>query len=301
VIATVNGEAITQGEFYQRLQRLRAQDFITSVTPLAVRNETAGTLILSSLINERLIVQWATKTNQMPSEKDLESDLERIKRQPAVVKALADGEFTEEKLRYDIKMQRARYNIATTGAAASPAEIEAYYKTHIANYTIAERWTLAGIRVSSAEKAAKVQAELKAGKPFAAVANTYSEDPATKANGGQMNPLAANSPSLPEPIRKAVTPLKAGDISPTIKMEVETQRGKPKTPLWWIIRVVAKEPGKVIPFSEVKDQVERLAVLANAGGYTTGDKKIADFRKQSVIRITLPGYKSLLNEPMKTP
>ena len=84
-------------------------------------------------------------------------------------------------------------------------------------------------------------------------------------------------------------------------MEVILQQGKPKTPLWWLVRLVAKEPGKVIPFSDVKEQVERLATLARAGGYQTGDKKIADFRKLSVIRITLPGYQDLTNDPMKKP
>src|SRR5262249_6137728 len=156
---------------------------------------------------------------------------------------------------------------STTGVTASPAEIEAYYKAHIANYTTPDRLTLAVIRVGSAAKAAKVQAELKAGKAFADLAKIYSEDETTKNRGGKMAPVPSNSAALPEPIRKAVAPLKVGEVSPLIKMEVILQQGKPKVPLWWFVRLVAKEPGKVVPFSEVKEQVERLTVLERAGGY----------------------------------
>lgn len=300
VIVTVNGEGITQGEFFSRLQRVRAQDFITSVTPLVVRAETAGTVIMTSLINERLIIQWATKTKQMPADQDINTDLENVKRQTNVVKALADGDITEDALRYDLRLQRARYNIATTAISITPPEIEAYYKKHIANYTVAERWTIAAIRLSKQENVAKVQALLKANKPFGDAAKAYSEDTNTKDKGGEMGAIASNNPVLPEVIRNAVKALKEGETTPPIKIEYDMGAGKPKTANWWFVKLIKKEPGRVIPFSEVKDQVERLAALEQAGGFQAADKKILDFRKQSVIRINIPGYKELANEP-KTP
>jgi foldase protein PrsA len=300
VIATVNGEGITHGQFFSRLQRLRGQDFISSVNPVVVRGETAGVLVMSSLINERLIIQWATKTKQMPPDQDINTDLENIKRQPSVVQGLANGELTDDSLRHDLRIQRARYNISTTGVTATAPEVEAYYKSHLANYTIAERWTLAAIRVARQENIAKVQAELKANKPFGEIAKTYSEDASTKDKGGEMGAIAANNPVLPEPLRTAIKALKEGEVSAPIKIDYDLTPGKPKTPNWWFVRLVKRESGRVIPFAEVKEQVERAATLERAGGYQAGDKKIGDFRKQSVIRITIPGYKALANEP-KTP
>lgn len=297
IIATVNGEGITQGEFLRRLQRLRAQDFITSVNPVAVRNESAGALVLNAIINERLILQWATKTKQMPTDEEVKTAAETVRRQPNVVQALASGELNEEILLHEVKVQRAHYNIATTAITVTPAEIEAFYKRNIASFTIAERWTLAALRLTRPDNLAKIQVELKAGKAFADVVKTYAEDEATRKNGGQLGTVAANNLALPEEIRKAITPLKVGDVTPPVKIDYSAGAGKPNTPNWWIVKLTAKEPAKTLPFGEVKEQAERTAILEKAGGLKEADRKLTEFRAQSVIRINLPGYKNLMNEP----
>ncbi|MCS6776339.1 MAG: peptidyl-prolyl cis-trans isomerase [Chloroherpetonaceae bacterium] len=297
IIATVNGQAITQGEFLNRLQRLRAQDFIISLNPLAVRTESAGIIVLNALINERLIVQWATKTNQMPSEEEVNTALENLRRQPNVVQALTSGELTEEILRHEIRVQRAHFNIATTAISVTPAEVEAFYKRNIASFTQPERWTVAALRLTRPDNLAKIQADLKAGKSFTDVVKTYGEDEATRKNAGQTTVIAANNPVLPEEIRKAITAMKVGDVSAPIKIEYPLGANQTKVANWWIVRLVGKEPAKPIPFSEVKEQAERAAILEKAGGMKEADRKITTFRAQSVIKIMIPGYKSLENTP----
>ncbi|MBC7527337.1 MAG: hypothetical protein H7308_07280, partial [Chthonomonadaceae bacterium] len=46
IVATVNGDPILFSEFVERIQRIKAQDFIVSTNPLQVRNGTAGQLTL---------------------------------------------------------------------------------------------------------------------------------------------------------------------------------------------------------------------------------------------------------------
>jgi len=51
--------------------------------------------------------------------------------------------------------------------------------------------------------------------------------------------------------------------------------------------------GEIRPFPEVKLQVERVAMLDKAKGYTAADTKVSDFRTSSEIKVTYLGYTSL--------
>ena len=61
---------------------------------------------------------------------------------------------------------------------------------------------------------AKAQAELKAGKSFAAVANEYTEDPSGKGKGGDLGVIDASTPFDPN-FLKAALALKPGEVTPT--------------------------------------------------------------------------------------
>lgn len=300
IALTVNGEAITTDEFYARLQRLSARDFIASINPVRFVNETSGQLVMNSLINERLFLQWAAKTNQMPTDAEILAEVEGLKKQPAIAQLLSIGLLTEDALKFDVRVQRARFNIATTAASVSPKDVETYYKAHLTDYTTPERWGLAALRTSKPDAVAKIEADLKAQKSFSDVVKTYSEDARTRNSGGVLGTVASNDTGLPAPIRDAVKTLKLGEVSPPIRIDVETSPGK-KTAIWWFIRLTSKDPPSVRPFEEVKTQVERLALLEQAGGIQVADKKIADYRKQANITINLPGYQNLLPPPKPKP
>jgi parvulin-like peptidyl-prolyl isomerase len=299
IIARVNGDSIMESEFYDRLQRLRAQDFLVSVNPLQLRSETAGQLTLETLITERLILQWAAKTQQMPSDADVNGQLAALEKQPNIAQALANKLISEDMMRNSIRVQRARFNLATTAAAVSPPEVEDYYKKHIAQFTTPERWGLADIRISKSDVVDKAEADLKAGKSFPDVAKAYSDDARTKDNGGTMGLVAAADPSLPAPMKEAIKLLKVGEVTPPLKLEVRDMQGKPAT-IWFILRLTSKEPESVRSFAEVKEQVEQEALLEKAGGYQVADKKIQQFRQQSDIQVSLPGYQSLASTPKKS-
>ena len=69
--------------------------------------------------------------------------------------------------------------------------------------------------------------------------------------------------------------------------------------LYWFIVMKHKEPGTTQPFAVVKVQAEQAALLERAGGIQVADKKIADFRQLSDIKINLPGYEFLLPKQKK--
>ena len=274
---------------------MRAQDFIANVNPLQVRPEFAGVLMLNDLINKRLILQWATKTKDLPSDAEINAEAEAAEKQPAVQQALASHMITEDALRFDLRVQRARYNIAVGGQTITPTELETYYQKNAARYGTPERWGLATIRTTKRLNLLKVEDALRAGKPFADIAKQYSDDPNARLKGGELGVVNANDPALPAPLREAVKKLKTGEVSPPVKVAF------PQGNVWFFMRLTSKEPATLPPLASVRKQVEQQALLERAGGYADADKKIGEYRQSAKIEINLPGYQALMPKPAAKP
>ena len=293
IVATVGGSIITESEFLTRLQLVRAQDFIISQNPVTMRSESAGQIILSSLINERLTLQWAEKTRDLPTEQEITDALEKLKQQPGIAQALASRLVTEDYLRYDIRVQRARFNIATAAITVTPAEVDAYYQKNIDRYTTPERWGLAVIRTTKRATLIKIQAQLKAGKAFGEVAQALSEDKATSGKGGSLGVVSATDPGLPVPLREAIKKLKIGETTPVVKMDY------PQGSLWFFVRLLSRQAGQTTPLAEIRKQLQEQIMLERAGGYKSADEKITDYRQSVKIEINIPAYQNLLDKPKK--
>lgn len=291
---TINDEVVTEADVFDRLLRLRAQSFLTGKPGQeGLRSDSAGQVVLESIIAERLTLQTAAKAKVALTDEETNAQLANLKLQPSVVAGLTGHLYTEEMLKYDIRVQGARYKLATAGVKVSQDEIEKYYKAHLADYTLPEQWGLAVIRTSSPETLSKIQTDLKAGKSFAQVAQLYSEDLASKDKGGDIGTIPVDGNRIPTALKDAVRPLKPGEITPPVKLELDAGPGKPKVVTWWLLLLKSKMPETVRTLSDMKIGVERQAILEKAGGYAAGDRKIAEFRSQSDIKVNLPGYESL--------
>lgn len=295
VAATVNNDVITEAEFFWRLQTMRGADFVIPTNPPSIRNETAGYIMLNSLINERVILQLAAKSHLLPSDADVDAELAPLLKQENVHLAIMNHEVTKDDLRYNIRVQKSRFNLAANGATVTQAEVEQYYNENKKNYTVPERWGLAGIRTSKLEDATNAENELSMKKPFAEVAKKYSEDQASKNNGGTIGVVNAGDPQLPKQIRDQVKDLKTGQVSPPIESDFQAPDGN-HIKVYWIIKMELKQPESIRPLEDVRPQVERLAILKKVGGLEAAEKKILDFRNNSDIKIILPGYTGLLNK-----
>ncbi len=287
----VNGEIITEQDFFERLQRMHAQSFLAGKDQL--RGESAGQLILDSMITERLTLQAANKANVALSDTETATELADLKKQPQVLSGLATHQFTEEMLKYDIRVRGARFKLATAGVSVTSEEVQNYYKAHSTEYTTPEQWGVSVIRTANLDTLAKIDADLKSGKSFAETAKLYSEDTSTKDKGGDIGTMAANEPRLAAAIRDALRPLKVGEVSPAVKIEQDLGPGKAKLVTWWRLLMRTKEPEMVHTFDELKRGLERLALIEKAGGLQTADKKIAAFRSQSEVKVSMSGYENL--------
>ena len=295
-VATINKETITEIEFFVRLQRVRGQDFLLQTTPPSIRTESCGYIVLNSLINERLILQLAAKEKRLPTDAEVNAELENIKKQPNAVEALKNQTVTEDQLKYDIRVQKSHLNLAINGATVTPDEVKQFYEKNIKNYTNPERWSLSAIRTSKLEDIPKIQTALQSGKSFAETARQYSEDDRSNKTGGAIGIFYADDTHLPEEIRTAVKKLNVGDVTPPIPIDFDPGEGKDKIHVYWLIKLMVRDVQSVRPFETVKTQAERLALLEKGGGIKAADEKITAFRDASDLKINLPGYDGLLKK-----
>lgn len=141
----------------------------------------------------------------------------------------------------------------------TPQEIEQYYQEHQKNYQVPEEVKVRHILIAvphgaSAEvdaaakkKAEGLLAQLKAGANFAALAKKYSDDPGSKAQGGQLGFIQRGA-TVPA-FEKAAFALKPGQLSGVVK----TQFG------YHIILCEAKQEAHTKPLKEVQGEI--LATL----------------------------------------
>lgn len=295
--ATVNGEKITLGEWASRMQSLRAQDFVASVNPLRLRPGTAGQIALESLINGKLLLQYAARTSLLPSEAEVEAELQNLRQQPAIAQALERNTLTEAQLREQIRFDRAAYNVATINQTISAQEVKAFYDRRPELFGRPEAWRLARIRTTSRAALEKVQAELKKGTPFATVAAQLSEDSEEiKKRGGEIGLIVATDANLPAYVREAVQKLKVGEVTPPLQPAPGAAGGTDSKTVFILIRLLEKQEANIQPFEQAKPRAERLALYEKVGGPAALEKKLEEFRKSARIEIHLPEYKDLFKQ-----
>lgn len=288
VAATVNGETITVDDWIGRMQNLRYQDFVQSVSPLRAKTASAGQVALESLVNSKLVLQYAKKVGLLPSDAELDKAVEDAKKQPGIALALQNKLVTEATLREELKIQRALYNVATVNRNVTQEEVALYYASHQEQYGQPEQWRIAVIRVTSKAAADKVAAELKAGKAFEEVAAQLSEDADSKKRGGELGTFAVNDPGMPAFIREPVSKLKVGETTPVITSNV----GGP-TPVYFYLRLLGKKEKTLVPLEQIRPLVERTALFEKVGG---GAQKLAELRKDATITVSLSGYQDLFKK-----
>jgi peptidyl-prolyl cis-trans isomerase D len=138
------------------------------------------------------------------------------------------------------------------------ADLQAYYAAHQEDYKVKDRVKARHILIAvkpgadaATDKAAKDKAEdilkkIKAGGDFAALAKENSDDPGSKAQGGELGFLAPGQ-TVPE-FDKTAFSLQPGQTSGVIK----TQFG------YHILQVEEKETAHTKPLAEVKDDITRV-------------------------------------------
>ncbi|MFC3624676.1 peptidylprolyl isomerase [Vogesella amnigena] len=231
IVAVVNNSVITLSELQQREAlvsgNLKRQNIELPPAQLLSRQ------VLDQMINEQLQLQYASKSGIRVGELELDNALQNVAQQnktdlPGLGKLLAQDGMTLEQLRdqlrRDMLLQRLREQEIASRVTVSDQEVDQILKsTSTLNTT---EYRLAVIQVNVPERADSVvfeqrrqkllqaAAELKAGKPFAQVAASYSEAP-NALQGGDMGWRSANS--LPSDFSQMLDKLPQGGVTDIVR------------------------------------------------------------------------------------
>jgi parvulin-like peptidyl-prolyl isomerase len=153
---------------------------------------------------------------------------------------------------------------------AKPAELEAYYQAHQAEYQDPEQRSVSEITVKDEAQAKKLTAQARTGADFAALAKRYSTNKAAAEQGGALGYIQRNAyirfigrePDFEAAAFKLVA---AGEVSDPVKVQND----------WHVIKLTEVRAARQKPFDEVKATIKNQLL----------SQKRAEGAKQAMVNL----------------
>lgn len=298
VAAVVNGHAITFTELEKTFQ--------TQTQPSEGSNEdqvTSNKLdVLNSLITAELMLQRAEKAGLTAVDADVDTEFNKRKApytKEEFEKALADRHMTADdlktQLRRDLTVDKLVNKEIKSHITITDADVANFYNSNKAMFNLAEpQIHIAQILVTAApdpnvrnlknskaqnEREAKlkiedISARLARGEDFAMVAQSYSEDPNTAPNGGDMGMIPESNLDRASPdLKRLVLSLQPGVPS----RPVQTQYG------YQILKVISREPAGQRELNDPRVQQNIREMLLNRKNQLLQSAYIEVVRDQAKI------------------
>ena len=263
IAAVVNEEVITTFELdkeYLLLQK--EQEKLPAAEKMGLRSAA-----LNRLLDKKLIDQKVRELDIKVLDDEIKAAIDDVKKQnnmtqEALVKALAGQGLSFEQYRAQLREQLERLRLMSQEVRSKiqvgDQEVRDYYEANRAKFGAVEQFRARHIffkidkKGGSAELArveavaAGVLKEARAGKDFAELAKTYSNDPAAAKDGGDLGTFK-KADMLPE-IGDSVAAMKPGEISELVLSPAGMH----------IIKLEERSQSSGKPFSEVKTDIEEL-------------------------------------------
>ena len=262
MVAVVNGTIITQGEFdrvlnYELSRAAQSGQQIPDAQMAQIENN-----ILDSLIIGELLFQECKKKGVQVKPETVTEQLMIIKQrfpsEAEFKKALEENKTNESKIEADIKRDIAIKQLidkeVNQKVNITEEESKTFFDTNPQLFQQPERVKASHILIkvdegASEEKKAEarkkieeIQQKVKQGEDFAELAKTYSEGPSAP-RGGDLDFFGRGQ--MVKPFEEAAFSLKPNETSNI----VETRFG------YHLIKVVDKQPAKMIAYADVKDRI----------------------------------------------
>jgi parvulin-like peptidyl-prolyl isomerase len=251
-VATVGSEHITKSEFALLMDGTK-RAYVARKTPFpkagtsqykALQDQT-----MKYLVQQSELEQKAKTLGIVVTDKDVQARIKQIKQQyfagneAKYKQQLKAQGLTEPLLALNLHGQilsEKIYNKVTGNVKVTDAEIKKYYDDHKSTYAQAASRDVRHILVNNKKLADSIEAQLKSGGDFAALAKKYSKDPGSAAQGGQ---LTITKGQTVAPFDKVAFSLQKNELSPP----VHTTYG------WHIIQALSPvKPATQQPLKDVK-------------------------------------------------
>ena len=215
------------------------------------------------LVQESELEQKAKDLGVEVTDGDIDARIEQIKTQyfggseKRFRAALKAQGVTESQLRQDIHAQilsTKLYDKVTAGVTVTDSEVSAYYRKHKADYTTPASREVRHILVNDKRLALELEAKLRGGADFAALAKRYSKDTESAKVGGKLcvahgrgNTSNGCFQTVPA-FDKVAFSLRTNEIS----KPVHTTYG------WHIIQALGPvKPAQATPLKDVREQIRQ--------------------------------------------
>jgi len=263
-VAVVNGTVINQAEFDNEMNRFLERLQRTSRFPKDLERSQIKKRVLENLIARELLYQESQKKGVKVDQKEIEAQLTALKgRFPSEVefkKALSTMNLTEAELRFqferDLAIRKLLDDQIGGKSVVSEKESRAYYDSNLESFKKSEQVRASHILIKvdpGADEAKKaeartkiesLQAKLKNGEDFGALAKEYSEGPSGP-KGGDLGFFGRGQ--MVKPFEETAFTMKPGQVSGM----VETRFG------YHLIMVIERTPESTLSYEEVKDRLEQ--------------------------------------------
>jgi peptidyl-prolyl cis-trans isomerase SurA len=295
-IAAVVGEDIVlsseveehAGPFMQEISAIQ------NPTQRAQRASALRREILDRLVDERLIIQQAAELKLSVSSEDVDRSIEQIKRENG---GLTDAQLSAELVkagqsmasyRQEIKKQILRYRVLNIAVGSkvtvSDNDVQSYYDGHMksgdhvqvraSHIFLALPENADAVTLKGKEKlAAELLERARSGEDFAKLAKEFSQDPATREEGGDLGYFGRDM--LPKPIEEMVFAMKIGEV----RGPVRADRG------FHVIKLVDRRTKEVKPLADVKEELRGQLRQKEMERQTKNF--LSDLRKRTLVDIRM--------------
>ena len=254
-VALVGDKAIEKADLDRLLAQTKTnyeaqkQEFPEVGTP---QYETLKSTLLKGLVQQAQWEQAGAAMGVRVSEKEIDTRLEALKQQyfkgdedkfnAELDKQGVTAEQLREQLRARVLSDKI-YGAVIKKVKVTDAEIKAYYDNHKAQYLQPESREVRHILVKKKSLADELYTKLKNGADFAQLARKYTQDEASKADGGNFTAYKGKTVA---PFDEFVFSAKKGELSKPIKTEFG----------WHLIEVLSEiKPAALQPLAEAKDTI----------------------------------------------
>lgn len=273
IVAVVNNEVITQSEVDRLLYPLYMQfmNIYKNEEELYRELDKSRLKILKQLIDDKLILSEARKLDIKVEEKEIDGEIEAIKKELLKKELKLDIMLREQNLtlsdlrnkyKNQIMIQKVIDQKIRSKIDVQPSEVSNYYYAHIDDYTQPQQVAVYTILIrlesirtplESYQLAADVHKMLLDGDDFKRLAKNYSEGP-YKEEDGDLGYIKRGE--LLKEIDNVIFYLKIGEVSDVIE-----------TPIGYhIFKVYDRVDEKILPYEEVHQKVIEALYRIKAQG-----------------------------------
>jgi parvulin-like peptidyl-prolyl isomerase len=213
--------------------------------------------ILTKMIDDELMVQYAGTVGIQITQEEVENELDNIKASgggnAAFILFLQDKGLSEDRVRANLRrnmiVKRLMEQIRSA-EVVSDKEAAEYHQAHPDSFRTPGTVALAHILIKKVEGAqdavilaSKIRKEIQAGLPFDRAAEKYSQDLATRGQGGALGVLTLGE--MHPDLETAAFSVTVGTVSAPVESPLGVH----------LLKVIRRKPGNLLPLSQIESQV----------------------------------------------